>query len=91
MDIKLGADYQKELDELHVWFGLNDLQGIVSDKAREVWHGKYKRLGDCKRELEIRKRALPRHHSILEHLKLTLAEFDTQPMPFRTDASVQLA
>ncbi len=90
MALKLAGQYEAEIKDLHNWFAINSPHLPVKPDPVK-WHQKHDRLNLCKTELDIRIKSLPRHAAKLQLLKEALAEFDTQPMPFLTDDSVQLA
>jgi len=86
---KLAGQYELEIEQLKKWFAANPLEDNASQIKLIKWHGHNDRLKLCKEEMKAHITSIPLHHSKLIKLKHTLAEFDTQPMPFLNDESVQ--
>lgn len=85
---KLGWDFRMEADELREKLGKMD-QNNLTEKQRGDYHGMAGRLKICREEQGAKERAVPRLENALRNLGQTLAQFDTQPMPFLADSSVQ--
>ncbi len=87
VSLKVAEDYDAEALRWRDWFTAHS--DADSEAEKEQWHSTYERMKFCKEEAERRRQAVVRHERQLRALKASLAEFNTAPMPFLADASVQ--
>ena len=85
MAIKLSNQYDEEADELLKWMALNPTEAAKTERQKQEWHGRFRRLEICRKESATKQRSVPRLNNELNLLKHALAEFDTEPMPFLGD------